>query len=336
MEDKSISVIVPAYNAEKTIKICIESLLEQTFQNFEIIIIDDGSKDNTLEVVKKIADKNPDKIKVLHQENQGVSCARNLGIRNTHTDYITFADADDYVDKCYLETLIRPFYENDIQLSICGYVKENGKTSCKCQYIKKGFIDIKDLYEQILINNDIEGFVFNKMYCVKLLKENNITFDSSIKIGEDLLFNINYLKYINSIHISELPVYYYVLNELSATNSTKVGKRFNHNSLTILNTFSEIINLIPSNLSKARNDAKAQLGNNASNILRIIYLSKNNKDLKPIISKLKIIVKENFKYVLLTNIFSIKTKVKYIINIISPRFTVLLWKISRIKNRIGR
>lgn len=336
MENKRISVIIPAYNAEKTIKTCINSLLKQTFNKFEIIIIDDGSKDNTLKIATKLVEKNPNKVKVLHQENQGVSNARNLGIKNAHTDYITFLDADDYVEQNYLETLIMPFYDRKIQLSICGYIKENEKTLYKCHYLKTGYVNVESLYEQILINNDIEGYAVNKLYNLNLIKKNSIFFDSKVKIGEDLLFNIRYLAFVKNIFICELPVYHYIMNEKSATNRTKMGKKFDQNTLTILDALNEIINLIPSNLSKARNDAKAQLGNNASNILRIIYLSKNKKDLKPIISKLKIIVKENFKYVLLTNIFSIKTKVKYIINIISPRFTVLLWKISRIKNRIGR
>lgn len=331
MKNKKVAVVVPAYNAEKTINKCLNSLLNQTFKNFEIIVIDDGSQDSTVKIVKSFVNKNSNRIKLICQKNKGVSCARNMGIRHAYADYITFMDADDYVDQNYLETLIMPVYEKNVQLSICGYVKEEKQSLYKCKYIEKGCINVKDLYNQIFINNGIEGFVFNKLYNLSLIKKNNILFDSEIKVGEDLLFNIRYLQYINSVYVSEQAVYHYTINELSVTNSTKIGKKFDSKSLTILEAYNKIIDLIPNDLVKAKNDAEAQFANNASNILRIIYLSQDKHKLNKIAAKLRKIIIKKFKYILLTNIFDIKVKMKYIINIISPNFTALVWKISRFK-----
>ena len=95
-----ISIIIPAYNAAKYIKRCIISLLNQTYKNIEIIVVNDGSTDNTLDILKNYD------IKVINQENLGVSCARNNGLKNCSGDYITFVDSDDYVDKNYIEDIV--------------------------------------------------------------------------------------------------------------------------------------------------------------------------------------------------------------------------------------
>ena len=123
-KENYIDVVIPAYNAEFTLEKCVNSLLNQTIKNFRILIIDDGSRDNTFRVAKGLENKNPQRIKVIHQENSGVSVARNTGITNATSKYITFVDADDFVEQNYLENLLTPFSENNVQLSICRYSKE--------------------------------------------------------------------------------------------------------------------------------------------------------------------------------------------------------------------
>ena len=113
-----ISIVVPVYNAEKYIGTCINSVLEQTYNNFELLLINDGSKDNTLEVLKRYEDA---RVKVYSFENQGAGKTRNKGIQLSKGKYITFIDADDYIDADYLEILHKEIQDNDVLIS--GYKK---------------------------------------------------------------------------------------------------------------------------------------------------------------------------------------------------------------------
>lgn len=321
-----IDIVIPAYNAECTLKKCVNSLLNQTVENFKILIVDDGSKDSTFKIAKDMEEKYSQRIKVIHQNNFGVSVARNTGIANATGKYITFVDADDFVEEDYLENLLMPFLNMNVQLSICGYSKEtNDKVLYNGMYNETGFVDVDKVYEQIFINQGIEGFAVNKLYKLEIIKDHNLLFDKKIKIGEDLLFNIQYLNYVNRVYISETPTYHYVVNEHSAVNTTKIGKDFDKKTLTILEALEQIIELIPSKLVNAQVAAKAQLANNASNIIRIIYLSNVNDRFPIIVKKLKNIMLVNSKYVFTTNIFDKKTKVKFMVNMLSPRLTALLW-----------
>lgn len=99
-----ISVIIPAYNAERTLRRCVDSVLAQTYTNFELIVVDDGSKDSTAELCDHFDDE---RIRVFHKNNGGVSSARNLGLENAKGDYVSFIDADDYVEPCYLQNLMK-------------------------------------------------------------------------------------------------------------------------------------------------------------------------------------------------------------------------------------
>lgn len=325
-KENYIDVVIPAYNAEFTLEKCVDSLLNQTIKNFRILIIDDGSRDNTFRVAKTLENKNPQKIRAIHQENSGVSVARNTGIANATSQYITFVDSDDFVEQNYLESLLTPFLENNIQLSVCGYSKEkNSKVLYNGMYKFTGVVTVKNVYERIFINQGIEGFVVNKLYKLELIKEHNLLFDKKIKIGEDLLFNIQYLNYVYQVYISDDPVYHYVVNESSTVNTTKIGKNFDRKTLTILEAFEQVIELVPSKLVNAQIAAKAQLANNASNIIRIIYLSNMNNKFPTLVKRLKNIMRINGKYVFATSIFDKKTKIKFIMNMLSPRLTVVLW-----------
>lgn len=123
-----VSIIVPIYNAQKFLKECIDSILDQTYQNLEIILVDDGSKDDSGKICDYYA-KVDSRIKVFHQENKGLSAARNKGIKNSHGDYIAFIDADDYLSHNMIEVLLQSIKKNDADLSMCSfqYVNEFGE-----------------------------------------------------------------------------------------------------------------------------------------------------------------------------------------------------------------
>ena len=115
-----VSIIVPAYNAQDTIEKCLESLLGQTYKNIEVVVINDGSVDNTLKIIDKFNDI---RLKVTSTENRGISAARNLGIKNSTGEFICFCDADDFYEKNYVEKLLSMFDE-DVVMTACDYVRK--------------------------------------------------------------------------------------------------------------------------------------------------------------------------------------------------------------------
>lgn len=206
---RKISIIVPVYNTEKYIGRCIESIQNQTYTNLEIILVDDGSKDDSLTICQKYADKDS-RIKVLHtKKNSGVSNARNMGIEHSTGEYIGFIDSDDYIEKTMYETLVR--YSDDRVLPICTYnmVDEN-KTILAQKEIGDtvGEVAVKDFFllcENILLNSPV-----NKLYESTIVKKNNIRFDVNLSLGEDFLFVMQYIEYIEKFYIIDVPLYNYM------------------------------------------------------------------------------------------------------------------------------
>lgn len=206
-----VSVIIPVYNVEKYISRCIDSVLTQTYDNYEIILVDDGSKDSSYYICKQYATANK-KIKLCHKENGGVSSARNLGLKNANGEYIAFIDADDYVDDNYLKILIGGIEDSDI--SICGYYRVCGKTVEArlveheiTQYNKKQFL------EKIL--NVQNGFGLCHMKLIRHSIIENIMFDEQLKVGEDAFFMANISNKVNCVTYINEPLYYYYFNENS-------------------------------------------------------------------------------------------------------------------------
>ena len=122
MDEKLISVIVPVYNVERYLRQCIESITNQSYKNLQIILIDDGSKDNSGKICDEYAEKDK-RVEVIHKENTGVSAARNTGLDNAKGEWITFVDADDWVEKNFCEILIKKATENESDCIACGYNK---------------------------------------------------------------------------------------------------------------------------------------------------------------------------------------------------------------------
>ena len=206
--EELISIIVPVYNVEKYLNKCIDSIINQTYRNLEIILVDDGSPDNCGKICDEYAKKDK-RIKVIHKKNGGVSSARNKGIENASGYWISFVDADDWIEKDYIKILVNN--KEDADIVLCGYnrvnknkiEKVNGNGE-KLIYNSKEYL-IKTLNPQTGI-----GFINMKLIKKKCIER--IRFDENLKVGEDAFFNIQISPNIKKAVFIKKAVYNYRIN----------------------------------------------------------------------------------------------------------------------------
>lgn len=217
-----ISIIIPVFNVQNYIKRCIDSILLQSFEDWELLLIDDGSTDNSFEICKKYVNE---KINLFHKNNGGVSSARNYGLKKSKGDYIVFIDADDYVDKNYLKNLYDNIRDNDLVVSGYKEVYSNGKVN-KRNFGKKDMTMeyIKNKFDELYLSNFLNS-PFNKLYKKSLI---NCTFNENQILGEDLLFNLQYIKNCKNIISINNTDYNYVINNTSATNKYNSKAIYNY------------------------------------------------------------------------------------------------------------
>lgn len=232
-----ISVIVPIYNVEKYLRHCINSIVNQSFKDIEVILVNDGSPDKCGEICDEYA-SNDSRIKTVHKPNGGLSDARNAGMEIANGEYICFIDSDDWIDTMMLEHLFSSLTSQSVDISVCGFCTqyENNNfsisTSLKNNSMFKG---TKEIEEAIFQLDSIGAFniVWNKLYSLKIIKNNQISFKKDGVPGEDLLFNCEYFKYINSVSFVNEELYYYIRRDEDTLvakyrgNQYQQVKRFN-------------------------------------------------------------------------------------------------------------
>lgn len=232
-----ITVVVPFYNEEKHLERCIDSILCQSYSDFSLILVDDGSSDGSAQICKKYEEKDS-RIKYVYKDNGGISSARNAGLSYVNTEFVTFIDSDDWVENNHLEELMNG-YTPDLQLSICAYCRDDGEN------VKKFHCDeFVSNDKTTIILNMMDALKYNsgpcnKVYRTKILKENDIKFDERYTVGEDLLFNMNYMKFCDRCKYSAKTFYHYMTNPNSMMNSMKHYKTFNVKWLTEWDTIRE-------------------------------------------------------------------------------------------------
>lgn len=200
-----VSIIVPVYNTEKFLNRCIESLINQTYKNIEIILVNDGSTDNSGEICDKYA-KQDSRVKVFHKANEGVSVARNYGISKSNGDWIQFVDSDDYLDSVAIEELLNCIAENAVNTCIYSMAFEkNG--SCSFLQVEDGCFLVEEVLKSPYINSICSPC--NKFYNAKIIKSNNVEFEKGIKFGEDFIFNSKYFQFVNKVVVKDKAYYHY-------------------------------------------------------------------------------------------------------------------------------
>lgn len=205
---KTVSIIMPVYNEEKTILNAVNSILEQTFRDFELIVVNDGSTDNTLQLLNNVKDE---RLVIVNKENGGVSTARNSGLHVAIGNYILFVDADDSVSIDVVEELINHANKSKdrrliIFQSLIHYPKKVREKNPFKQY--QGKHKTNDLIGE-LIENEILNSPWGKLFLHEPIKENSIRFNEDLLIAEDLVFNVDYLRYSDYIEFVNVGYYHY-------------------------------------------------------------------------------------------------------------------------------
>lgn len=215
------SVIIPVYNAEKTLRRCLESLLDHAYASMEIILINDGSRDSSLELCREF-ERSFDCIRVIDKENGGVSSARNAGLGEAKGEHVLFVDSDDYVSSTLFEDLARLFTVRDWDLARLSYCVDDGKTLHERIYAKAAFPTRAEALPKLI--DDICSKALNspwaKVYKRELLERYQLRFPLGVSVAEDRAFNIAYSLHVQSYAVSD-KVSYYVNTENEQSLSRK-------------------------------------------------------------------------------------------------------------------
>ena len=221
-----VSIIIPAYNSEATIARCLESILQQTYKDYECIVVNDGSNDNTSKICHQYS-ASDERVKVIDKNNGGVSSARNTGLDSAIGDWITFVDSDDYIDSSYLEDFASQLNDVDIVFS-SSYTIENGNTikvkSNQIDYHGKFEYGARTLNE--LYFNGYTNMPWGKFFKADIIRSNNLYFDTRYQYGEDILFTLSFLEFTQNVSVAPIQGYHYMIYPNSLSR-----KKYNINTI---------------------------------------------------------------------------------------------------------
>ena len=309
MKDK-VSIIVALYNSEKFIVKLVDSIINQTYKNIEIILVDDGSPDNCGKICDDYAKKDS-RIKVIHKKNGGVSSARNAGIDIMTGDYMTIVDGDDWLSSDFVEYMMKLIKVNnsDMAFSYNLFTSRN-QIQVKKDHIKE--ISSTDAILDIIYPKMIIG-PWNKIYSTKIIKQYNIKFDVQW-FGEGIYFSTNFAKHSKSITVGERKVYNYRLNnENSGTTNYKI--EYGYNALNNILSTKKMLN---SNNKKINNAIDWHIWKNYNFLLLQIIGSNKKKLYIDDYKKCLNYIRKNMLKVFMNSELPIKEKFKIIIRGLFP------------------
>lgn len=209
------SIIIPVYNAEKTLKPCLDSILKQEYRSVELILVNDGSTDASLAICNNYAEKY-ENVVVVNKPNGGVSSARNSGLSVAHGEFVAFVDSDDTVVDGYFDVLTSD--ESNDMLVFCFL--ENDGLNKNAVFFDSNAVSETDYFKNLCYLNRIRnGTPWNKRYKLNIIKENNISFSEQLNVGEDYIFWLNYALHCSSIHLMNEALYCY--NTFEAESATR-------------------------------------------------------------------------------------------------------------------
>ena len=322
-----ISVVIAAYNTEKYIAKCLESLKKQTYTEFETIVVVDGATDETLGICEEFS-KQDSRFITVCRDNGGLAAARNTGLEKCTAEYVTFVDSDDYVSPNYLETLVNAIKMNDCDISACGYILEDEKGHEKYHTERKNeLMDNKAFLNNMLIpiNRSYGAFVWNKLYKNEIIKKYNIRFpDEKRYLFEDHYFNYEYMKYAKNGCYTSSCTYYYIARENTGiirgiTENSKAAEKWFH--------YTDVFDLIIDDSYKGFDEFKKQIKMmkvwHSSTAVRVLahYGESNTPEYR----NMRRYIKENMIEYLNTPYIGIKKKIGMLITYFAPELAFGLW-----------
>ena len=222
----SVSIIVPVYNAEKTIRRCIESILHQSCGDFELLVVDDGSPDSSGAICDAYAAGDA-RVRVFHKENGGVSAARNLALEQARGKYIQFLDSDDWITPDATLLLLRAAEEHEADLVISDFYRVVGERVSVKGDIEEGSVLTQEEYAAHMMENPADfyyGVLWNKLYRRSIVERYRLRMDEEISWCEDFLFNLEYIRCARRFYALNVPIYYYVKTKGSLASQISISK----------------------------------------------------------------------------------------------------------------
>lgn len=212
-----ISIIVPVYNCIDTLERCVHAICAQTVSDWELLLVDDGSKDGSGDLCDRLA-AGDSSIRVFHKSNGGVSSARNLGLENAVGEYVMFCDSDDWTEPEWCEKLYKVASANPDSLPICNYYRNTPSSQTINRAAAECHISREDFFS--LNKQELLGIPWNKIFRRQIIEEQCIRFRSDISLGEDLIFNLDYLHHIpGGLYFVNMPLYHYSLGNTDSLSA---------------------------------------------------------------------------------------------------------------------
>ena len=324
MENDLITVVVPIYNMGSYLMKAVDSLLKQKYRHYEIILVDDGSTDNSSELCDELASKH-EIIRVIHKKNGGLSSARNCGIEGARGKYIIFPDPDDWVDENYLSALVEQ-QADEIDLEICGnYIVTHTKQVIQNNGAKKEIFNKKDAILHLLALTEYCGFAWNKLYHLDIIYRNNLRFDEELGMAQDLHFAFRYILKCGKISYNPEPHYFYVQHKAGVTN---INHPLSQRKISGLKTYDKLLELAKVYVPEAVPIIGATIANQNLSFLYIYYNSGMNDEV------LKERLYTNFKkykhYFFRNRKYGFSHRILGLIALINPE---LHYKLKKMKHR---
>jgi len=220
MVKNKLSIIMTAYNVANYISSSIDSVIAQTNHNFNLIIVDDCSTDQTQKIIQVYAEKYDWISVVCHSVNSGVSTARNTGLAKADGDLVTFIDGDDWVEPDYVDHFLKVFNDNDVDMVTCGFFNETetGKVKNKVAKRQTSIVGRDEVVKQIIkMTGTVMGYTWNKAYVRSIIDENNLAFQTDLDLMEDQVFNVEYATVARKFYLDNVPLYHYISRKGSIT-----------------------------------------------------------------------------------------------------------------------
>ncbi|WP_440878373.1 glycosyltransferase family 2 protein [Vibrio natriegens] len=325
-----VSFIVPVYNVEKYVGGCIESILEQSYRNIELILINDGSSDKSGDILEKYSEIDS-RIKVVHCENRGVSTARNIGLKKSRGHYIVFVDADDYICKDYCSYMLSLFKGDDPEFVMSKNCQKfpGYETSSPSENIST--LSSTEVTSLLLYPGKVEIGCWNKMFKSEFLKSNNLNFPIGYYMGEGLQFIVKASQLASRVTVGSKKVYYYRKdNESSATTVLNIPKYFN--AIKSLDAIETIVNPEEESVFYA---LKLHRYLTVYSAVNAILITGNERRYQVEYDELHKFMKDNLKFLSQSSI-SISMKFKIFLYSLAPKLTHVLFDYIRKARSIVR